>query len=288
MIKVNDPIYGTFELPQIFDDLLNSSAVKRLDKIHHSGAIFLVNPAICHTRLEHSIGVMLLIRMLGGTELEQIAGLLHDISHTAFSHVGDYVFDNVEETYHEQLYGAVIKGSDIPDILEKHGYRLEHLMQGNFSILEQPLPDLCADRLDYTLRDSMHAKLITRQHARSFINHLAIQDDKIVVKGEANAEWINHTFERLNRDLFNAPLYVYANQQLALLIREFLDKGEIEEKDLFRDDTYLLNKMRSTSYGVEAIKAIKQHKDYDKFLKKGASLNIKPRYLKAAILHPAV
>lgn len=288
MIKVNDPIYGTFELPGIFDDLLNSKAVQRLDKIHHSGAIFLVNPAIRHTRLEHSIGVMLLIRMLGGTELEQIAGLLHDISHTAFSHVGDYVFDNIEETYHEQLYGAVIKGSDIPGILKKHGYQLEHLMKGSFSLLEQPLPDLCADRLDYTLRDSMHAKLITRQHARSFINHITIQDDKIVVKGEANAEWINHTFERLNRDLFNAPLYVYANQQLALLIREFLDKGEIEEKDLFRDDTYLLNKMRSTPHGVEAIKAIKQHKDYDKFLKKGASLSIKPRYLKAAILHPAV
>ncbi|HEY0175824.1 MAG TPA: HD domain-containing protein, partial [Pedobacter sp.] len=92
MIKVNDPIYGTFELPEIFDDLLNSKAMQRLGKIHHSGAVFLVNPDICHTRLEHSIGVMLLIRMLGGTELEQIAGLLHDISHTAFSHVGDYVF----------------------------------------------------------------------------------------------------------------------------------------------------------------------------------------------------
>lgn len=287
MIKVNDPIYGTFELPKIFDDLLNDKAVQRLDKIHHSGAIFLVNPTICHTRLEHSIGVMLLIRMLGGTELEQIAGLLHDISHTAFSHVGDYVFDNVDETYHEQLYGAVIKGSDIPAILEKHGYQLEHLMEGNFSLLEQPLPDLCADRVDYTLRDSVHAKLITRQHARSFINHLAVQDDRIVVKGEANAEWIDHTFERLNRDVFNAPLYVYANQQLALLIREFLDKGEIEEKDLFKDDTYLLNKMRSTAYGVEAIKAIKQHKDYAKFLKKGASLSIKPRHLKAGILHSA-
>ncbi len=64
MIKVNDPIYGSHELPDVFKDLLDSKAMQRLGNIHHSGAIFLVNPDICHTRLEHSIGVMLLIKCL--------------------------------------------------------------------------------------------------------------------------------------------------------------------------------------------------------------------------------
>lgn len=118
MIKVTDLIYGTFELPQIFEDLLASTAVQRLGDIHHSGAIFLVNPAICHKRLEHAVGVMLLIRVLGGSELEQIAGLLHDISHTTFSHVGDYIVDNKEENYHEQLFESVLKNSEIPAIME--------------------------------------------------------------------------------------------------------------------------------------------------------------------------
>jgi HD superfamily phosphohydrolase len=283
MIKVNDLIYGSFELPQLFDELINSKAVQRLGKIHHSGAIFLVNPEIVHTRLEHSIGVMLLIRMLGGTELEQIAGLLHDISHTTFSHVGDYIFNNYEETYHEQLYESVLRDSDIPVILEKHGYSLAQLLDGNFSILEQPLPFLCADRVDYTLRDSIHARLITRQHARSFINTITLQDGKIVVRGTENADWVNHTFERLNKEFFNAPLYIYANQQLALVIRNFLKTGEIREADLLKDDTFLLNKIRSTTYGYEAIKGIRQHKDYAKFLKKGASIKIKERYLVAPV-----
>jgi HD superfamily phosphohydrolase len=283
MIKVSDPIYGTFELPSIFDDLLHSKAVQRLGKIHHSGAIFLVNPEICHTRLEHSIGVMLLIRTLGGTELEQIAGLLHDVSHTAFSHVGDYVFDNKEETYHEQLFVSVLKGSDIPLILEKHGYHLDQLLQGGFPILEQPLPHLCADRLDYTLRDAMHARLITRGDARAFVSTVTLQEEKIVVKDEVNATWIDHIFVRLNKEVYNAPLYVYANQQLSLLIREFLTKGEIRESDLLKDDTFLLNKIRSTAHGFEAVKAIRQQKDYPRFLKKGASLRIKERFLKARV-----
>jgi len=283
MIKVSDAIYGTFELPKIFEDLLNCKAVQRLGRIHHSGAIFLVNPEICHTRLEHSIGVMLLIRTLGGTELEQIAGLLHDISHTAFSHVGDYVFDNKEETYHEQLFASVFKESEVPVLLEKHGYHSDHLLQGRFSILEQPLPHLCADRLDYTLRDAMHAKLITREEARAFLNAVALQEEKIVVKDEVHAAWIDHLFARLNTEVFNAPLYVFANQQLSLLIREFLNRGEIRESDLLKDDTFLLNKIRSTAYGFDAVKAIKQQRDYPRFLKKGASLKIKERFLKAEV-----
>jgi HD superfamily phosphohydrolase len=284
MIKVNDPIYGTFELPELFEDLLASTAVQRLGSVHHSGAIFLVNPDISHTRLEHSIGVMLLIRILGGSELEQIAGLLHDISHTAFSHVGDYVFDNKEENYHEQLFESLLINSDVPAILEKHGYHSGQILNGGFSILEQPLPYLCADRLDYTLRDATYAELITRQDARSFMTSVTLQEDKIVVKDEEHAQWINLIFEKLNKEVYNAPLYIYANQQLALLIRDFLKTGQLKETDLLKDDTYLLNKLRSTTYGYDAIKAIKLQKGYQEFLRKGASLKIKQRRLQAPVL----
>lgn len=285
MIKVNDPIYGTFELPQLFEDLLQATAVRRLEGIHHSGAIFLVNPDLSHNRLSHSIGVMLLIRMLGGSELEQVAGLLHDLSHTAFSHVGDYVFDNKEEDYHEHLFEAVLLNSEIPAILAKHGYTAAQVLDGNFSILEQPLPLLCADRLDYTLRDAMHAKLITRQHAQSFLNSITLQEGVIVVKNAEYADWINHIFKRLNKEVFNAPLYVYANQQLAMLIREFLKKGLLAESDLMKDDTFLLNKIRSSADGYEGIKAIKQHTGYNEFLKKGANISIKSRHLIAPVLN---
>ena len=283
MIKVSDLIYGNFSLPMIFNDLIQSKAVQRLGKIHHSGAIFLVNPEICHSRLEHSIGVMLLIKTLGGTELEQIAGLLHDISHTAFSHVGDYIVDNKDETYHEQLFTEVLAHSEIPAILEKYGYSITQIVNGRFTILEQPLPYLCADRLDYTLRDSVHARLITRQEASAFLKSVTIEENKIVVKDKESAIWIDQLFERLNKELFNAPLYVYANQHLGMLIRELIDKGEISKTDLLKDDTYLLNKLRSTSYGNEAVKAIKQRRDYASFLKKGASLKIKERFLKADV-----
>lgn len=281
MMRLNDIIYGNVEVPAVFGDLLKTEALKRLDGIHHSGAIFLVNPDLSHSRLEHSIGVMLLIRMLGGSELEQIAGLLHDVSHTAFSHVGDYVFENSEENYHELVYADVLLASEVPAVLLKHGYHIDQVLKGKFDILEQPLPDLCADRLDYTLRDAIHAGLITRYSARLFLQHITVHNGQIVVTDEGKADWINDTFKRLNSEVFNFPLYVYANFELTVIIRDLLNNGFLKESDLFKDDTFLLNKIRSTNAGYEAIKAIKLHKGYVNFLKKGSVLKIKPRRLNA-------
>ncbi|MGL5642811.1 MAG: HD domain-containing protein, partial [Paraclostridium sp.] len=89
--KIVDYIYGEFELEDVLIELINCDAVQRLKYIHQVGATYLIKEELNVNRLEHSIGVMLLIRMLGGSLKEQIAGLLHDISHTAFSHVIDFV-----------------------------------------------------------------------------------------------------------------------------------------------------------------------------------------------------
>ena len=107
---------------------------------------------------------MLLIRQLGGLQ-EQVAGLLHDVSHTAFSHVVDVVLENEAEDYHEAIFMDVIKQSSIPAILEKYGYEVENILDtSRWSLLEQSAPALCADRIDYTLRD------------RYFYGNLALED----------------------------------------------------------------------------------------------------------------
>lgn len=283
MVLINDIFFDKVEVPGIFDDLINSAWVKRLGRIHQSGAIFLVNPNICHTRLEHSIGVMLLIRHLGGSELEQVAGLLHDISHTAFSHVGDYVFDNIEENYHEQVFEDVLRSSDIPEILSWHGYDIDQVINGTFNILEQAIPKLCADRLDYTLRDSYHAGLVSRKEVKDFIKHLSVEDGIIVIEKEERAEWINNLYKKLINDVFNLPLHIYANRKLTELIKSGLQRNELVHGDLLKDDTYLLNKIRSTTFGYEGIKAIKQQKGFDVFVKKGMGLKMKNRQLNALI-----
>lgn len=83
---LKDMLYGSVEVEPVLRDLVNSRLLQRLKGIHQAGAAYLVWPKWNVTRFEHSIGVMLLIRRLGGSLEEQAAGLLHDVSHTAFSH----------------------------------------------------------------------------------------------------------------------------------------------------------------------------------------------------------
>jgi HD superfamily phosphohydrolase len=244
----------------------------------------LVNPDICHSRLEHAIGVTMLIRMLGGSELEQIAGLLHDISHTAFSHVGDYVFDNLDEDYHEKVFAEVLCKSEVPDVLLKYGYNVNQILYGTFDILEQPLPALCADRLDYTLRDGIHGGVISRQRAREFLTSVVLKDGKIAVNSETEVAWINEAFEKLNNEVFRLPLHLYANGKMAELIKKFLNKGILVESDLFKTDTMLLNKIRTSYEGYEAIKSIKQLKGLAEFMRHGAVPKIKTRTLNALLV----
>ena len=111
---IYDEIYGEFEVDKVLEELILSKPVQRLKGIHQGGASYLVNEKWNVTRFDHSIGTMLLIKILGGSLEEQIAGLLHDVSHTAFSHVIDFVFENKEEDYHEKIYSSVIKESEIP------------------------------------------------------------------------------------------------------------------------------------------------------------------------------
>ena len=59
---------------------------------------------------------------------------------------------------------------------------------------------------------------------------------------------------------------VLANGKIAELIKRFLDKGILAESDLFKTDTMLLNKIRTSYEGYESIKAIKQLKGFAEFM----------------------
>src|SRR5262249_7497130 len=108
------------------------------------------------TRREHSLGVYLLLRRLGASRREQVAGLLHDISHTAFSHAVDFVVDSDEQDHHERLKPAFLNRPDLASALNRMGVQAEDFYDDSiYPILERPLPWLCADRLDYFLRDSL-------------------------------------------------------------------------------------------------------------------------------------
>ena len=123
-MKYQDKVYGEVEINEgVLLDVINSDALQRLNGINQYGTWVLVDPKYDTSRFEHSVGVMIVLEKLGADLKEQLAGLVHDVSHTAFSHVVDYVFGKAEvQDYHEEHAKEFISKTDLPEILKKYGY----------------------------------------------------------------------------------------------------------------------------------------------------------------------
>jgi len=240
-MKYIDKIYGEFELSGVIKELILTSSFQRLKKIHQGGPIFLINPQVNQTRFEHSIGVMLLIKKLGGNIKEQIAGLIHDISHTAFSHLIDYVLEIEEEDYHEKRYEKVLQNQEIINILKQYGFEVsEFLDLEQYPILEYPLPNLSADRIDYTLRDLFQIEHISEEEINTFLEGLQVFENRIVLKSDQYARWFQSKYNFLVTDYFEAKDNVEINIIMKKIIKECMKKGTVEISDFHEDDFYLI------------------------------------------------
>ncbi|MBZ3764639.1 HD domain-containing protein [Bacillus cereus] len=243
---ISDVLYGEFEVDQVVEELISSKSMQRLKGIHQAGASYLVNEKWNVTRFDHSVGVMLLVKKLGGSVEEQIAGLLHDVSHTAFSHVIDYVFDNEDESYHEEIFSSVVKNSEIPAILAKHGYNYEDILldDSKWTLLERSAPELCADRVDYTLRDMYTYGYISLEEVHSFLEDVIAVEGKMVLQSIEMAEWFTETYYKEVIDFFMKPMNIYGNDMLAKMLKVALHKRIIHADDFLLEDEELISKLQ--------------------------------------------
>jgi len=164
---VNDPIYGFIHIPfPILYDLMEHPYFQRLRRIRQLGLTHLVYPGAHHTRFQHSLGAMHLMKEAIATlvskglditdeemEAALIAILLHDIGHCPFSHTLERVV--IEDVSHETLSLMMMQ-----DLNRQFGGRLDAAI----AIFQKQYPKkfLCqlvssqldVDRLDYLRRDS--------------------------------------------------------------------------------------------------------------------------------------
>ncbi|HFK1460607.1 HD domain-containing protein [Bacillus sp. YAF12_1] len=243
---ISDVLYGEFEVDQVVEELISSKSMQRLKGIHQAGASYLMNEKWNVTRFDHSVGVMLLVKKLGGSVEEQIASLLHDVSHTAFSHVIDYVFDNEDESYHEEIFSSVVKNSEIPAILAKYGYNYEDILldDSKWTLLERSAPELCADRVDYTLRDMYTYGYVSLEEVHSFLEDVIAVDGKMVVQSVEMAEWFTETYYKEVIDFFMEPMNIYGNDMLAKTLKVALHKRIIHADDFLLEDEELISKLQ--------------------------------------------
>jgi hypothetical protein len=246
-VIVHDAIYGSHEIAQpVLIDLMSAQAMRRLRGVLQHGITAVIGLTQPVTRFDHSVGVMLLVRRLGGALEEQIAALLHDVSHTAFSHVIDYVVDGHDsQSYHEEWKESHLAASDVPLILQRHGYDWhDFLHEDDYALLEQSAPRLCADRLDYFLRDSRDLGLSSLAEVNHALEHLIVSNGRIGVDDVDVAHWLAYTFIAADKASWANFREVGLYEVTARAIKAALQISALTENDFWGTDDQLWRKLQ--------------------------------------------
>lgn len=283
MYKNNDELYGEYYVDDVIYEIINTKIFKRLKNIYQSGGGYLVNDLWNVNRQEHSIGTMILSLKFGGNIEEQIRALLHDISHTAFSHVIDYILKNENEDYHEKIQKNFLNDEELVSILRKYNLNIKRIMSKNYNFLDDELPELSFDRIDYTLRDLFKQKRISHKDVREIVNNLTVYQNKLCFNSLEIGKWFQKLYFQEVVEYFQDPLNMYINTMLSNLLASALNEKIIQLQDFNFTDEYIIKKINSSSKKKE-LEDIINKKKFDEFLLLEEKIKVKKRYIDPYIL----
>lgn len=246
----NDYIYGKIEITEpVLIELIESNALQRLKGVEQGAYRKPFHAGIPPNRFEHSMGVMLLLRRYNVSIEEQISGLIHDASHSAFSHGIDYILkEGTEKTQEHQdvIFDTFIKTTEIPSILAKHHFDPSYILDDrHFPLKERDIPDICADRIDYALRDGVAYEeyTFTAKDAQDFLAHLSVRNDQWIFTNYEYAAMFAKLFYELNKgywaDIGSGVMFHTVGDYIAHAI----EKKYVSKQDLYTTDNNVLAKI---------------------------------------------
>ena len=285
-MKIVDKIYGEFEITEpVLLALLKSPSILRLKKISQSGLPSKFHPYPSVSRYDHSVGVMLLLRRLGADLEEQVAGLLHDVSHLAFSHTADWLFHDGNEDAHDLSHHDFIEETEIPAILKQSGLSVVRLLnEKNYPLLDQEIPDLCADRIVYVLREPLYSQKL--KLAKLTFESLSVYRNRIVFTDSVVARDFAINFLEFQTNRWggyedNIKMILFVDT-----LKLALEKGIITKDDFWLDDEIILSKLEKSDCQqiATSLSQLSSSAFTDFYKPKGQKIWKKFRYVDPAIL----
>lgn len=252
---LEDGLYGGFEVTEpVLLEILASPEMERLKNISASGYYPGCSYNKCPNldRWQHSLGVFLLLRRFGASLEEQIAGLIHDVSHSAFSHTIDYIKKNSEsgktQSAQDDMHEYFVRNSSIKTIIEAHGFDLEYIFDdANFPLKENNLPDICADRIDYTLRQAyLCYDRIRSEEMLLILNGIMIHNGSFIFKNLLAAQAYAKIFMDLNDNVWSDLASAVMYQISAQMFRRAIELRYVAFEDFYKyGDQHIINIIQS-------------------------------------------
>lgn len=292
---IQDPLYGPIRIQGIFLDLLNTPEFQRLRNIKQLGLCYLVFPEANHTRFSHSLGTFYLLGEIEGIwgrkDLmhEKIAGLLHDIGHTPFSHTFEDIFQKELGKNHEDIGSDIIRGrgrysdSNVAIVLEKYGIdkdKIASLLKGRHEGSDESLPSLISgpldmDELDYLRRDAFFCGVpIGNVDFSRLLNTMEFDGSEIYVR-EKGITALESLY--INRFFMYRTVYFHRTVRIAsLMIRKALES--ISAKDISNaagmDDFQFVSLLMGKATTKRVWTGVQERRIYKTFLQAPYSDNL--------------
>jgi hypothetical protein len=264
-------VYGSAHITEpVICETMRHSAIERLKEVRQYGVMHYVRsiPPFSFSRYEHSLGVFLILRTYGCSIEEQLAGFLHDVSHTAFSHVGDLVFNNslVTKCHQDSIYTWYLEEVGLADVLREHGYEIVvNQPKECWPALNQSYPNLCADRIEYNLKGGLLEDLLTEDEAHAILDALRYEHKQWhFVDTKAALSFAKVSIE-LSERFWCSDWNLYIYHQASNVLKRAMKLGIIDADDLhFSTDEIIWEKLCASNDAIthNYLATIQDHANY--------------------------
>ena len=254
---IRDALHDNIELNDLEVSLLDTSEMQRLRGVRQLSLAYLVYPSATHTRFEHSLGTFHLTSILSKrlfsepeSQKLRIAALLHDIGHSAFSHLSERIVKEKTGKDHEMLALDKIKKGEISETLSENGISPSEIAKTFISPESKIISsDFGTDRMDYLVRDSHFTGVAYSSiDAERLLLSSSFQNGELMLqeKGVLAAESLLVSRYLMFSSVYNHHAVRITSAMLEKALRNELEKGTISIEDITSGtDEVLLSKMLS-------------------------------------------
>jgi len=260
-IGILDPVWGRGEIGRqpydhVLIELSKNALVRRamsIEQLTLDKYTATIPGTAEFSRWEHIWGSVLFVRKmcdsLGLDPYEsmklQLRTFVSDLGHTAYSHLGDWMFQGVggSENQHDNELMHLLDVSGVSGILRSNDFEPQDIVFPEVQDwVECPSPDLCVDRIDYGARE------IKRWLDLSVPVHYSVSEEAFSIDKNGRAVMRSHrdainfakAFLLLPTEHWNEPVHRLQLHLQELLVKRVLthDDSGMFASDMSRPDRY--------------------------------------------------
>lgn len=286
---IHDPIHGSLRVGGPYLDLLDTPEMQRLRGIRQLGMAHLVFPGGNHSRFEHSLGVLHLVRKFGelqGLEEGELlllgtAALLHDVGHPPFSHTLEALMleklgkDHVEmgcelvegKTSFLGEEGKDVQTESLPEKLERWGIKpkeVSSLLKKRHKkryLVELLSSEVDLDQMDFLLRDAHFTGVALGMiDVERLLSTLVVRGNHLMIlnKGVEAVEGMLTARALMYSSVYFHPTVRAAELMLANAVEWSIREGKSPTQLYAKTDGELLEELkRMGGYGREMVLRLK-------------------------------